>query len=70
MHKHNKPEKDIRLVKGLQSDWESPPKKSLLQNWPWMSTMVPYCLFGLHDTAYSEVKFVSELLSLLHSAAK
>ncbi|CAM0950351.1 unnamed protein product [Alopecurus aequalis] len=55
MHKHKNREKDIRIVKGLQSDWDSPLKKSLLQNWPWMSTMVPYCFFALHDTAYSEI---------------
>jgi hypothetical protein len=55
MHKHKNPEKDIRIVKGLPSDCDLSGKKSLLQNWPWMSTMVPYCLFALHDTAYSEV---------------
>uniref|UniRef100_A0A453KBF4 Major facilitator superfamily (MFS) profile domain-containing protein n=1 Tax=Aegilops tauschii subsp. strangulata TaxID=200361 RepID=A0A453KBF4_AEGTS len=58
IHKHKSPEKDIQKVKALpseQSYLDSPRKKSLLQNWPWMSTMVSYCFFGLHDTAYSEI---------------
>uniref|UniRef100_A0ACD5YHK3 Uncharacterized protein n=1 Tax=Avena sativa TaxID=4498 RepID=A0ACD5YHK3_AVESA len=55
MHKHKNPETDIQIVKGLQSDLDTPRKKSLLQNWPWMSTMVSYCFFALHDTAYSEI---------------
>lgn len=58
IHKHGIREKGIQIVKSLASEeayWDSPRKKSLLQNWPWMSTMVPYCLFGLHDTAYSEI---------------
>uniref|UniRef100_A0A453KB47 Major facilitator superfamily (MFS) profile domain-containing protein n=1 Tax=Aegilops tauschii subsp. strangulata TaxID=200361 RepID=A0A453KB47_AEGTS len=62
IHKHKSPEKDIQKVKALpseQSYLDSPRKKSLLQNWPWMSTMVSYCFFGLHDTAYSEVNIVS-----------
>ena len=32
-----------------------PPKKSLLRNWPLMSSIISYCVFSLHDTAYSEV---------------
>lgn len=58
IHKHKFPDKDFKIVKGLPSQkayWDSPPKKSLLQNWPWMSTMISYCFFGLHDTAYSEI---------------
>uniref|UniRef100_R7W2S1 Putative membrane protein n=1 Tax=Aegilops tauschii TaxID=37682 RepID=R7W2S1_AEGTA len=58
IHKHKITEKDIRIVKALpsqQAHWDMPRKKSLLQNWPWMSTMLSYCLFGLHETAYSEI---------------
>ncbi|VAI30038.1 unnamed protein product [Triticum turgidum subsp. durum] len=58
IHKHKSPEKDIQVVKALPSEQaylDSPRKKSLLQNWPWMSTMVCYCFFGFHDTAYSEI---------------
>lgn len=30
-------------------------KKSLLRNWPLMSAIIVYCVFQLHDMAYSEV---------------
>jgi hypothetical protein len=33
----------------------SPPKKSLLKNWPLMSSIIVYCIFSLHDMAYTEV---------------
>ncbi|XP_062182296.1 protein ZINC INDUCED FACILITATOR-LIKE 1-like [Phragmites australis] len=58
IHKHKVPEKDTKIVKALPSEkgyWDSPRKTSLLQNKPWISTMLPYCFFGLHDTAYSEI---------------
>lgn len=32
-----------------------PPKSSLLRNRPLMSSIVSYCVFSLHDTAYVEV---------------
>nr|CBX24391.1 hypothetical_protein [Oryza glaberrima] len=57
IHKHKSPDKDIKRIKELplqQAYWDSPRKKSLFQNRPWMSTMISYCFFGLHDTAYSE----------------
>lgn len=28
---------------------------SLLKNWPLMSSVIVYCIFSLHDMAYSEV---------------
>ncbi|KAL3731841.1 hypothetical protein ACJRO7_028670 [Eucalyptus globulus] len=31
------------------------PKKSLIRNWPLMSTIIAYCVFALYDTAYSEI---------------
>ncbi|KAL6595632.1 hypothetical protein ACP70R_047972 [Stipagrostis hirtigluma subsp. patula] len=58
IHKHKVPEKDMKTAKALSSEegyCDSPGKKSLLQNRPWMSTLLPYCFFGLHDTAYSEI---------------
>ncbi|TKV99128.1 hypothetical protein SEVIR_8G023300v4 [Setaria viridis] len=58
IHKHKVPEKDTKIVKALSSKdnyRDSPRRKSLLQNKPWVSTMLPYCLFSLHDTAYSEI---------------
>ncbi|PON78116.1 Major facilitator [Parasponia andersonii] len=30
-------------------------KKSLLKNWPLMSSIIVYCIFCLHDMAYSEI---------------
>lgn len=62
IHKHKSPDKDIKRIKELplqQAYWDSPRKKSLFQNRPWMSTMISYCFFGLHDTAYSEVLAVA-----------
>ncbi|KAJ8573043.1 hypothetical protein K7X08_009554 [Anisodus acutangulus] len=34
---------------------ESTPKESLFKNWPLMSAIILYCVFSLHDMAYSEV---------------
>lgn len=60
MHKHKVPEMDTKGFKALSSKegYYDPPrkKKSLLQNRPWISTLLPYCFFSLHDTAYSEVQ--------------
>jgi hypothetical protein len=36
----------------------SPPKKSLLKNWPLMSSIIVYCIFSLHDMAYTEVIYI------------
>ncbi|XP_030548317.1 protein ZINC INDUCED FACILITATOR-LIKE 1-like isoform X1 [Rhodamnia argentea] len=30
-------------------------KKSLLRNWPLMSSIIVYCVFSLHDMAYTEI---------------
>lgn len=30
-------------------------KKSLIKNWPFMSSLITYCVFSFHDMAYSEV---------------
>ncbi|TVU27104.1 hypothetical protein EJB05_29684 [Eragrostis curvula] len=60
IHTHKIPEKDTKEVKSLLLEEEgrysnSLHKKSLFQNRPWMSAMLPYCLFSLHDGAYSEI---------------
>ncbi|XP_074574844.1 putative peptide/nitrate transporter At3g43790 isoform X1 [Curcuma longa] len=31
------------------------PQKNLLKNWPLMSSIIVYCIFSLHDMAYSEI---------------
>ncbi|KAL7093056.1 hypothetical protein ACP275_11G018900 [Erythranthe tilingii] len=33
----------------------STPQRSLLRNWPLMSAIMVYCIFQLHDMAYSEI---------------
>ncbi|XP_062084513.1 protein ZINC INDUCED FACILITATOR 1-like [Humulus lupulus] len=43
-----------------KENWEedekcSPPKQSLYKNWPLMSSIILYCVFQLHDMAYSEI---------------
>ncbi|KAK3139258.1 hypothetical protein QOZ80_5AG0380320 [Eleusine coracana subsp. coracana] len=59
IHTHKCPKKEIIVVNSKPSKdgcfCDSPSKKSLLQNKPWISTVLPCCIFGLHDTAYSEV---------------
>lgn len=30
-------------------------KENLLKNWPLMSSIIVYCVFSLHDMAYTEV---------------
>ncbi|KAL6905684.1 hypothetical protein ACP4OV_003285 [Aristida adscensionis] len=58
IHKHKVPEKGSKIFEALSSEegyCDKPRKKSLMQNKPWISTMLPYCIFGLHDTAYSEI---------------
>jgi len=32
-------------------------KESLYTNWPLISSIIVYCVFSLHDIAYTEVKF-------------
>ncbi|TVT99578.1 hypothetical protein EJB05_55006 [Eragrostis curvula] len=65
IHKHKFPENDTKIVEALSpvdgGNWDSPCKKNLLQNRSWMSTMIPYCLFGLHETAYSEAASIPVL---------
>jgi len=34
---------------------ESAPKENLFKNWPLMSSIILYCVFSLHDMAYTEV---------------
>lgn len=39
----------------LRTEGEQSPKKSLLMNWPLMSSILVYCVFSLHDMACSEI---------------
>ncbi|MCL7042464.1 hypothetical protein MKW94_027986 [Papaver nudicaule] len=37
------------------ANYSTEPKESLLKNWTLMSTIIVYCVFSLHDTAYQEI---------------
>ncbi|CAO2143174.1 unnamed protein product [Urochloa humidicola] len=55
-HKHKGLEREVEMVEGPTTrENTEPPKKSLLKNWPLMSSIITYCVFSLHDTAYSEI---------------
>jgi hypothetical protein len=36
-------------------------RKSLFRNWPVMSSIIVYCVFSLHEVAYSEVWIVAAI---------
>ncbi|PON86770.1 Major facilitator [Trema orientale] len=38
-----------------KTEGEQKPKKSLLRNWPLMSSIIVYCVFSLHEMAYNEI---------------
>lgn len=44
---------DLKQIEGSSK----PSKKSLLKNWPLMSSIIVYCVFSLHDMAYTEVNY-------------
>lgn len=46
-------EKRPSNVRGKQSSGES-----LIRNWPLMSSIIVYCIFSLHDMAYTEVLLI------------
>ncbi|XP_062092077.1 protein ZINC INDUCED FACILITATOR 1-like [Humulus lupulus] len=43
------------LLDGNSGNGKKSSKKSLLKNWPLMSAIIAYCVFCLHDMAYSEI---------------
>jgi len=56
LHKHKDLDRTVEMVEGSTAQESTePPKKSLLKNWPLMSSIITYCVFSLHDTAYVEV---------------
>jgi hypothetical protein len=56
LHKHTNLEKVVEAAEPSTSqEHTESPKKSLLKNWPLMSSIITYSVFSLHDTAYSEV---------------
>ncbi|XP_006663795.1 protein ZINC INDUCED FACILITATOR-LIKE 1 isoform X2 [Oryza brachyantha] len=56
LHKHKGLERGVETAESsaTQESVESH-KKSLFKNWPLMSSILTYCVFSLHDTAYSEI---------------
>ncbi|KAF2909363.1 hypothetical protein DAI22_11g020800 [Oryza sativa Japonica Group] len=56
LHKHKGLETGVEAAEAstTQGSAESH-KKSLFRNWPLMSSIITYCVFSLHDTAYSEI---------------
>ncbi|XBH91066.1 hypothetical protein VPH35_082549 [Triticum aestivum] len=56
LHKHAKFEMRAETAEaGTTQESTESPKKSLWKNWPLMSSIITYCVFSLHDTAYSEI---------------
>ncbi|WVZ54620.1 hypothetical protein U9M48_005388 [Paspalum notatum var. saurae] len=56
LHKHKGLDREVEMVEGSTTQESTePPKKSLLKNWPLMSSIITYSVFSLHDTAYSEI---------------
>ncbi|XP_057503409.1 protein ZINC INDUCED FACILITATOR-LIKE 1-like isoform X1 [Actinidia eriantha] len=66
LHIHNKPREDSFEVLESASHGsnaktedseggESTSKKSLIKNWPLMSSIITYSVFSLHDMAYTEI---------------
>uniref|UniRef100_A0A453HQ79 Major facilitator superfamily (MFS) profile domain-containing protein n=1 Tax=Aegilops tauschii subsp. strangulata TaxID=200361 RepID=A0A453HQ79_AEGTS len=57
LHMHKNLEREVEMVGDSRAapHREVPhPEKSLYKNWPLMSSIIAYCVFTLHDTAYSE----------------
>ncbi|PON78119.1 Major facilitator [Parasponia andersonii] len=63
LHKHNGNSKstsdsveELEKISSLpDTNEEKKSKKSLFKNWPLMSSIIGYCIFSLHDMAYSEI---------------
>lgn len=43
---------------------ETTSKENLLKNWPLMSSVIVYCVFSLHDMAYTEVNNINAFLDI------
>ncbi|KAL6641948.1 hypothetical protein ACP70R_020129 [Stipagrostis hirtigluma subsp. patula] len=57
LHKHKNIHSEVEMSgdsRTLQTE-DIHKKKSLYKNWPLMSSIIAYCVFTLHDTAYSEI---------------
>ncbi|XP_062182722.1 probable peptide/nitrate transporter At3g43790 [Phragmites australis] len=57
LHKHKNVDREVEMSGDLRTPQTEDvhPKKSLYKNRPLMSSILAYCVFTLHDTAYSEI---------------
>ena len=61
LHNHDseRPRQDtykaLEAASDTKDENELAPKENLFKNWPLMSSIISYCVFALHDMAYSEV---------------
>ncbi|KAL5994800.1 hypothetical protein ACLOJK_024857 [Asimina triloba] len=46
---------DLAEKPGENKGKDSPSNGSLLKNWPLLSSIIAYCIFSLHDMAYTEI---------------
>ncbi|CAN4108529.1 unnamed protein product [Withania somnifera] len=47
--------KALEAASETKDENESAPKENLFKNWPLMSSIIIYCVFSLHDMAYTEI---------------
>ncbi|KAL9269406.1 ZINC INDUCED FACILITATOR-LIKE 1-like protein [Drosera capensis] len=55
IHNETKSVEDTSSPKALKGATSEAPSKSLIKNWPLLSAIIVYCIFSLHDMAYSEI---------------
>jgi len=65
LHKHNGSNESIDDAEAIENGSNKVDKEKIVQknenlflNWPFMSSIIAYCVFSLHDIAYQEVKFI------------
>ncbi|GAB2211376.1 hypothetical protein Droror1_Dr00024688 [Drosera rotundifolia] len=54
-HKEAKSIEEKPSLEALETGVTPAPSKSLIRNWPLMSSIIVYCIFSLHDMAYTEI---------------
>ncbi|CAD6270204.1 unnamed protein product [Miscanthus lutarioriparius] len=57
LHKHKIIDNEVEMSRDPRTPQTEDihPDKSLYKNWPLMSSIIAYCVFTLHDTAYTEI---------------
>ncbi|KAL6326367.1 hypothetical protein AAG906_007872 [Vitis piasezkii] len=55
-HNENKNQEKTHMIKEQEIEGSEPTSnESLFMNWPLMSSIIVYCVFSLHDMAYTEI---------------